>query len=528
MLVLCGLPYLLSTLFGPPDLAPIGTFWFSRDFSQYAAAMREGAGQTGWLIHDHFSVEPHTAALMYPLYVAAGKFAASFGLSDLNVFAGMEWLGRLAVLGAIYAFATTFVTDRRQRRLAVLLALGTLGLDMWIVPLRLLLDGLGNHLAANLLPDSVSPYLEVSSFGVLLAAPHLMFGLALTLLCAPIYLRAIQPQPVERSGACGSRRWLAVLAGAIVCLSLVHSFNTPVLVSVLAAHAAIYGRRAWSAALVAAIAAAPMAIYSLLLYQTDPFWSGTYSAQNVMPAPPPWALPFDFGLVMLAAPLAWPAVRRWSRDLRWLVLLWVGLGLVWMYVPLPYQRRFAFGAQPGLAVLAAVGLIEVNAWLRAHRVGPLRRRLVNYAAALAAISTSLLVYLSLLSSAVLNAPADVYVWSRAEATAGAWLGDHSTGQDVVLGSTEFANPLGGVIDGRVVHGHVVATLHTDAKADLVRRFYAADTTPAARAELLAASGATVVALGPHERLLGGQDLAGDPGLSLVYSQDGVELYRVLP
>ena len=82
LVVLCGLPYVLSALFGPADLERLGTFWFSRDFSQYAAAMREGARQSSWLIHDHFSAEPHTAALMYPLYVAAGKFAAVFGLDD--------------------------------------------------------------------------------------------------------------------------------------------------------------------------------------------------------------------------------------------------------------------------------------------------------------------------------------------------------------------------------------------------------------------------------------------------------------
>src|SRR5207248_11130887 len=105
---LCGLPYLVSAIFGPPDLQRVGTFWFVRDFSQYAAAMREGARQSGWLIHDHFSVEPHSAALMYPLYVAAGKFAALVGLSDFVVFALLEWLGRFALLGATYLFASTF------------------------------------------------------------------------------------------------------------------------------------------------------------------------------------------------------------------------------------------------------------------------------------------------------------------------------------------------------------------------------------------------------------------------------------
>jgi hypothetical protein len=516
LVVLCGLPYVLSALFGPPDLQRMGTFWFSRDFSQYQAAMREGARQSSWLIHDHFSVEPHSAALMYPLYVTAGKLAAVVGLSDLAVFAALEWLGRFAVLGATYLFAATFLPARNHRRLAVLLSLFVLGLDAWLAPVRLILDGLGVHALANLLPDTINPYLEVSSFGVLLSAPHLMFGLALTLVCAPLYLRAVEQ----------GRIWLVVLGLAVGGLSLVHSFNSPVLVSVLVVHAALTGRRAWPAAIVAGLAAAPMAIYSLLLYQTDPFWSGTYSAQNIMPAPAPWSLPFDFGLVLLAAPLAWPVVRRWPAERRRLILLWIGLGLIWMYAPVAYQRRFAFGVQPALAVLAGIGLVELNIWIRVNRVGGVPKRLINYGVFLAAVSTSLLIYVSLLAGALLNRPAEVYLWSQPEAAAATWLGHHSTATDVVLASTEYANPLAGAIDGRVVHGHIVATLHSAQKEALVQRFFAFDVSPAERRQLLDECQATFVAFGPHERVLGASEVSSTPGLDLVYDVDGVQLFHV--
>ncbi|MCA1643947.1 MAG: hypothetical protein LC797_00275 [Chloroflexi bacterium] len=516
LVALCGLPYALSALFGPHDLLRMGTFWFSHDFSQYQAAMREGARQSGWLIHDHFSVEPHSAVLMYPLYVAAGKFAALAGMSDVLVFAILEWFGRFAVLSATYLFAATFLEDRRQRRLAVLLSLFTLGLDAWLAPLRLLLDGLGVHALANLLPDSINPFLEVSSFGVLLSAPHLMLGLALTLVCAPLYLRAIG----------GRHLFVLLLGAAVLSLSLVHSFNTPVLVSVMVVHAILTGRRAWPAAVMAALAAAPMAIYSLLLYQTDPFWSGTYSAQNLMPSPAPWSLPFDFGLVLLVAPLAWPVVRRWPTERRRLILLWIGLGLLGMYAPVAYQRRFAFGLQPALASLAGIGLVELSTWLRVHQLGGVRRRLINYAVLLGASSTSVLVYLSLLAGALLNQPAQVYLWSRPEATAATWLGQHSTATDAVLASTEYANALAGAIDGRVVHGHIVATLHSTEKAGLVQRFFSAEASPPERAEMLAESRATFVAFGPQERILGAADVSTTPGLDVVYDADGVQLFRV--
>ena len=511
LLVLCGLPYLVAAAFGPPELARLGTFWFVRDFSQYQAAMREGASSASWLIHDRFTAEPHQPVLMYPLYVALGKLGAALHVSDVALFTAAEWVGRVSLLGAIYAFCASFLTERRQRRLATLLATATLGLTAWTAPVRALLEVTGAHPLAGLLPSTINVYLEMSSFGVFLSAPHLMLGLALTLLCAPVYLRA----------ATGRRAWVLVLGLVASALSLVHPFNLPVLASVLATHAVLHGRRAWPAGFVAAVAAAPMALYNLLLFQVDSFWSGTYGAQNTMPAPAPWSLPIDFGLVLLAAPLAWTTLSNWPSERRRLVLLWVGLGLVWLYAPVPYQRRFAFGVQPALAVLGAAGLLRANGWMAERGWSRLARRLANYGFVVAGLSTSVLVYVSLIASAAHNRPAEVYLWTRPEAEAAEWLSGRTTAEDVVLASTPFANPLVGAFDGRVVHGHIVATRDSAAKQAQVARFFSADATPAERSQLLAQTGATVVALGPHERALGVADLADQPDLRLAYDRDGV-------
>jgi hypothetical protein len=155
-------------------------------------------------------------------------------------------------------------------------------------------------------------------------------------------------------------------------------------------------------------------------------------------------------------------------------------------------------------------------------------RTVNYSVLVAALSTSALVYTALLASATTNKPAEVYLWSRPEAAAATWLSAHSTSDDVVLASTEYANPMAGVIDGRVVHGHIVATLHSDAKAALVKTFYSAEASSSERSEILAETGATLVALGPRERDLGATDLSRQPELSLIYDQDGVQLFRITP
>lgn len=531
VLGLSALPSLVAAVYGPPDLERLGTFWFARDFGQYQAAMREGARSPSWLIHNRFTAEPHAPALVYPFYVALGKLAAALGVDDLLLFSSAEWVGRVLLLGATYLFVSAFLRGVRERRLATLLIVGTLGLAGWLVPLRLAFQRLGFEELASGLPG-LNVYPEVSPFGAFLAAPPVMLGLALTLVAPPLYLRARR----------GDARWVAALGAAVFALSALNPFNVPVLVSALLADAALSvhaSRRASQrrireprlqpllAAGAAALAAAPLTLYYVALFQLDPFWSGTYgSAQNLMPSSAPWTLPIDLGLVLLAAPLAWTRVRSWEPAPRRLLLVWTAVTVIGMYLPVPYQRRLALGLQPALAVLAAAGLLAANAWMHAQAWGPLRRRLANYTATLAVALTPVLVYAALIGSAASNQPAEVYVWSRAEADAARWLGARSGASDVVLAETRFANPLPGLIDGRVVMGHVVATRESARKEALVERFYAADTTVAERSELLRETRATIVALGPRERALGAPSLADQPELELIYDREGVQWYRV--
>ncbi|MBI4494742.1 MAG: hypothetical protein HY690_18355, partial [Chloroflexi bacterium] len=109
LLGLTAAPYLVWLLWGRPDLERLGSFWFYRDFSQYLAAMQEGARSSSWLVHDHFTAEPHQPILMYPLYVGLGKLATALRLELLAVYYLAEVLGRVALLGALYQFGALFL-----------------------------------------------------------------------------------------------------------------------------------------------------------------------------------------------------------------------------------------------------------------------------------------------------------------------------------------------------------------------------------------------------------------------------------
>ena len=274
--------------------------------------------------------------------------------------------------------------------------------------------------------------------------------------------------------------------------------------------------------LAATAGGAPIALYHFALFQLDPFWSGTYGVQNVMPSPAPWDLPVDFGLVLLLAPLGGYALLR-RRAPVGLLLAWALVTLLWFYVPVPYQRRFGFWLQPALAVLAAAGI----AWLQA-RAGPpgaLRRRALNAALLALALNTTALVYGALLFGAATNRPSEVYLWTRDEQVAAEWLATASGPDDVVLAATESGNVLAGWISGRVVHGHIVATYRSDEKRALVRRFFAGG-SPDELAALARQARATLVFSGPRERALGALRPDELPFLERVYANATVSVSRV--
>lgn len=509
---LLAVPYAVWLLAGPAALVHIGSFWYPRDFMVYLAAMHQGAESPSWLIVDRFTPEPHAPVFMFPVYVALGKLAALLRVPLLAVYYAAEWGGRLALLAALYGFAAAFLPTVGQRRLALGLMLMGTNLGLWAALALLALQ----PAAASPEALALGASLEVTTLGVFLAPLHLMLGLACTLWAVAAYAAATTP-------GTGARAWLALTA-AILGLGLVHPFNLAVVVGVLASHAALEGvsTRCWPsrAALAVAVAGAvalPFVAYNYATFRLDPFWSVVYSAQNEVPSPAPPRLLIDYGPVLWLAPLAlraWP--RPWSSRQR-LVLLWVALLLVALYAPVPFQRRLAFGLQPGLAVLAAAGL----AWLGLQLAPPGRRRL-GIALLLAGLPTAAFLYAGMVLSAATNYPVEVYAARRDEWAAGEWLAAHMAPDEVVLATEESGFWLAALVPGRVFLGHKGITYDVADKRAVVDAVLTA--SPGEVARMLAAHGIHYLYYGPRERARG--PLAEAPGLVLVYQTPEVAIYRV--
>lgn len=588
LFLLTLVPPTAARLFGPADRVHIGTYWYTSDFSVYLAAMREGMASPSWLVHNHMTAEPHAPAFIFPLYVGLGKAAGALGVPLLAAYGALETLGRIALLASAYAFASRFITVPSLRLLAFTLALGSGGLGVWVsLAQRLLGAGEGE----------VRPFnagVEITPFGTLFSAPHLPLGLAATLLAIILAASAFEGSRTALAALAIDLLVLGLVhpfnlpvllatcaAGAALRLAraLVDADRSPEPAPDGGARtpdsareasdpeggAGARGRRAahalarrlrasaWpvATALVAAAAGAPLVLYNALTFSRDPFWSATYGEQNLMRSPRPWELPLDCGVVFLLAPLGLVALSQQSRGAEprdgtlapagdraratELLLVFVGVVLVFIYLPVSFQRRFAVGLVPALATLAALGwpLLHQGALRLADRLGAgpatrrrVARRLIVYPLVILGFTATAFVYLGIVMSAATNAPIPFYFVDRDTYTLGTYLAARSGPDDVVLGAYETGNVLAGMLPGRVVLGNIGVTPRAREKGEAIRALYAGELTAEQARAFLRASGATFLIVGEQERKLGPHDPGASLGLPLVLRVGNALAYRV--
>ncbi len=540
------LPPTLARVAGPADRVHLGTYWYAADFSVYLSAMREGMTSPGWLVHNHTTAEPHNPALIFPLYVAIGKLAGATGLPVLALYAVVEAAARLVVLISVYLFVARFLATPGARRFGYVLAILTGGLGIWVSLAQAMLGVPGDQLRG------FNPGVEITPFGTIWAAPHLALGLAATLLGVTLMSAAAE----------GHRAALVALGMDIVVLGLVHPFNLPVLVAafglyalvrVLAAPGPGLPRRIWAArwsiaaAVVAGVFGSPLLLYNALTFAKDPFWSATYGAQNSMLSPLPHDLLLDCGVTFLLAPFGIFALARHAGsrneprdqalgDLSLLLVLLATI-LVCIYIPVPYQRRFAVGLVPTLAVFSVIGwpLVQRGALALAERWGtpPARRphvvrRLTVFPLILFGFTSTLFVSLGIMVSAMNNAPIPLYFVDRATFQLGELLAARTGPDDVVLTAYASGNVYAGLLPGRVVVGNIGVTPRGQEKLDTIQQIYRGELSPEETRAFLQANRVTYLIVGEQERKAGTNDPGAQLGFPVVLRSGDAVAYRVTP
>jgi hypothetical protein len=490
-LLIGQLPLVLAACCAPQGATGLGTVWFVNDFAQYESAMRQGAEQSGWLVHDPFTAELHPAAFMFPLYVGLGKLAATMHVPPEPLERGLEVLARALLVLGLWRFCRAFAHSRSAARWAFVLALFASGFEV-IAALLGLYSGNWSY--------------ETNGFGLLFAAPHVPLAMAATLELATAGLRPrVSVSPV----------WLLKLAALSAVIALLHPFHLPVLLAAVLVGGGVFWRSGRGLAnlaggLTASLAALPILWPTVATFSFEPFWLATYSSQNVLPSPMPHELLVDLGPTLVLAMGGAVALR--GRVAPFGLLLWVLLALIAMYLPVPYQRRLSFGVQPALAVLAGNALVAAAALLEVRRAVWLRLGVV----ATAAVGT-LMLLVSLVASTFRNTPLPIYRSTHDLDLAAGWLDAQVQPQDVILADWPTSNYLAPRTPARVFGGHPVATLHPTQKQFAIATVFAHSGSLAVAQEL----GVQWLVYGPDEANL--------PAPAAPAFQSGaVRVYRLRP
>jgi hypothetical protein len=492
--VIGELPLAVSLCCAPNGATGLGTAWFVNDFAQYESAMRQGAEQPGWLIHDAFTAEPHQAVFMFPLYVGLGKLAALANLPIVGLERLLEILAHVLLILALWRFCRSFTSTLAAARWAFALALFASGFEVFAT----LLGPAGAVYAGNW-------SYETNGFGLLFAAPHVPLAMAATL---ELTRSSLLPRPKL------SARWLLELAALSAAIALLQPFHVPVLLGAVLLAGAVFWRGGRGIAnlaggLVASLAALPVLWPTVATFSFDPFWVATYSSQNQLPSPAPHELLIDLGVTLVLA-LAGGVILR-GRIAPFGLLLWLLLGLIAMYLPVPYQRRLSFGIQPALAILAANALVAACATLTVRRAAALR-----LGVAAAAASGTMLVLVSVIASGFTNGPVPIYRSTRDLDAAAVWLNNQARPDDVILADWDASNYLAPRTPARVFGGHPVATFKSDFKELATRSVFVHSTSSLLVAREL---GVQWLVYGPAE-----QDVASPAGPD--FQSGVVRVYRV--
>jgi hypothetical protein len=516
-LLIAGLPYLLAWLATPAGTVFHGGLINVDDLSVYLSAMRQG-GEGAWLFKVAFTPEDINPKLTYPFYLLLGRLGNWLGLSHLFTFHA----ARLAC-GLLALWLIVRLLERMELGAAVRDAY------LWI----LFASGLGWIM---ILIGWGSPDLRANwtFFLSLFHAPHFVLGIA----AETVIMIGLLATTRARDAGERLKATAIILAGALA-VGLLYPYRILPVCALVGGYALVEmwrnSRFAWTLVAPTALAAAillPLAAYYALVARADPYWEATHVTQNVIPSPSPLALLLGFGVAGL---LSLAAVVKMFRQpgqtppgVR-LALIWLGVNVGFLYIPVSFQGRFALGMFIPVSILAAWAIHEM---ILPRLQGPTPANWRRIIPDLSGTARRVLFILTLptLFTAVgwplygLYALPELYYLPQAEVEAAEWLANHSGSEAIVLVAYPMGNYLPRLIQGRVFVGQPYVTVDPVEKQRQVNMFFDPATEDEWRREFLVRWEITHVYYGLVEQGLGPPP-AG-LGLQVLYQREGIIIYEV--
>ncbi len=441
------LPYFIAYAWTPSGytytwiLAP-----YPEDAISYLAWTRQALN--GHLLFGlKYTAAPHAAFLLQPFFLLAGWLCRASGLSPGIVLLLLKALGVVVFFQVFFGFLSFLRLPRRAAVAAALLAGVASGFG---APL-LALFGKATLIQNSSLKSADLWLVDLNTYWSLLWNPLFPYCLALmlaTVRCTWEGTETRAPAQWWLGGACTGM------------LALIHPYHVPFLFLFFAVFTVMRLRwESWRAWVPFCVVAGPFALFTAAQEKFNPL-AKLHGITGIEPSPPLIQILLGCGVLV---PLAALAVLRQHDGMRreGPLVLWVGLAVSLAYVPLFwFQRKFFFGLQMPLCVLAALGLhglFRRSAWLWL----------------VIALTTATPIYVTYdkLMETMQSPPQAPYYIADDLMDALRYLKDHTRPSEIVFASQEVSLLIPALAGNTVLWGHWAMSVDSEAQIARLRPLF---------------------------------------------------------
>jgi len=515
VLVVTTIPYAFAYSHSSSDWDYTGFVFGVEDGNSYIAKMLSGENGA-WLFRSPYSAYPQRGFLAFLPYILLGKLASppDSHIQLVILFHLFRWVAAAMMIFATYQFLGLFIKKRKLRRWAVVVATIGGGLG-WLSLIGM------QQLWRNGLPlEFYSP--ETFGFLSIYGLPHLAAARAFLLWG---FIALLKKEQRVFPGFQTGLLWLAAgffqpmsvavgwaILGAYLGYSFLLSWTRQQKNVDEQENRRMLGRNLRSA-VSAILVSSPWVIYNLVCFSVDPYLRG-WEAQNIITSPPPLEYLLAYAIILPFTVAGLITLIRRSSWYENLLVAWVILFPVLAYAPYNLQRRLPDGVW--VALTAAAFIFIERKW-------PLKMPKLVYSTALTLIAPLVLIAGGSIVSSSLSTP--VYR-PKAETQAFEFLSETISPGSVVLASYQTSNAMPAWAPVRLLTGHGPESINFSQVNGSVNRFYQSLMMDSERLALIDEFQIDYVFWGPEEINIGEWDPGQAEYLTLLYSQDGYQVFQV--
>jgi len=432
----------------------------------YSLINQSAAG--AWLLDNSFTSEK-TLPSVRPVWLTIGKIARVLNLSAQTAFHLVRIVLIPVAVFLFYYLFGFFISSQRQRLLASGIFFLTSGQGwMWFLnkPNFWRTEHWSNIPFEFFMPDAFP-------FSSLLISPHFIVSWILlvgTIVCG--YKALV-----------GSRRCLygSLIMGVFVFF--VHPFFLVLPFCIWLTFwlcRTLLEKRVWMKGAVTYVwlmlSVIPAGLYYLYTFYNDPTMP-VKIVQNTLPTPDMSTVLFSWGLPVAAALGGYVLMRNFKDvgcDNQYFLVIWLVIGGLLLFAPVPWQRRLVVGWYFPLTILMTYFIRGIYERLRRATAYHYMVTVWLFTPILLFFVLSNTLFIGLNDFFTVNRKPSSFYYAPGLTATVSWLTEHTSEEDILLTNGPAFYQLPGLIHRKVYFAHLVETVYSHSKFNEVSWFFTGD------------------------------------------------------